>query len=71
MKNPVFHVLLMLKLLGGGGTVEALESMLMEISRVRLHGFSEREISVVRALTISEMESAFLERYQMQSTSLR
>lgn len=53
------------------GTVEALESMLLEVARVRLHGFSDREISIVRALMMSEMESAYLERDQMQSTSLR
>ncbi|KAF5748513.1 putative Mitochondrial-processing peptidase subunit beta mitochondrial [Tripterygium wilfordii] len=53
------------------GTLEALESMLLEVARVRLHGFSEREISVVRALLMSEVESAYLERDQMQSTSLR
>lgn len=53
------------------GTVEALESMLMEVARVRVHGFSEREISIVRALMMSEIESAYLERDQMQSTSLR
>ncbi|CAM8969399.1 unnamed protein product [Rhodiola kirilowii] len=53
------------------GTVEALESMLIEVARIRLHGFSEREISVVRALLLSEIESAFLERDQVQSTSLR
>lgn len=54
-----------------GGTVEALESMLMEVARVLVHGFSDREISIVRALMMSEIESAFLERDQMQSTSLR
>ncbi|KAK8921287.1 hypothetical protein KSP39_PZI019966 [Platanthera zijinensis] len=54
-----------------GGTVEALESMLMEVARVMVHGFSDREISIVRALMMSEIESAFLERDQMQSTSLR
>ncbi|KAL4194482.1 hypothetical protein AMTRI_Chr05g68900 [Amborella trichopoda] len=54
-----------------GGIIEALESMLLEVARVRLHGFSEREISVVRALMMSEIESAYLERDQMQSTSLR
>lgn len=84
------------------GTIEALESMLIEVcflswfenllslfffalsmfyllmtalmfqvARVRLHGFSEREISIVRALLMSEIESAYLERDQMQSTSLR
>ncbi|KAL4334276.1 hypothetical protein GQ457_07G040060 [Hibiscus cannabinus] len=53
------------------GTLQALESMLVEVARVRIHGFSEREVSVVRALLISEIESAYLERDQMQSTSLR
>jgi len=38
---------------------------------VRLHGFSEREVSIVRALLMSEIESAYLERDQVQSTSLR
>ncbi|XP_039071636.1 zinc protease PQQL-like isoform X2 [Hibiscus syriacus] len=53
------------------GTLQALESMLLEVARVRLHGFSEREVSVVRALLMSEIESAYLERDQMQSASLR
>lgn len=53
------------------GTLASLESMLLEVARVRLHGFSEREISVVRALMMSEIESAYLERDQIQSTSLR
>ncbi|XP_061347588.1 zinc protease PQQL-like isoform X3 [Gastrolobium bilobum] len=55
----------------GKGTIEALESMLIEVARVRLHGFSEREISVVRALLMSDIESSYLERDQIQSTSLR
>ncbi|KAF2304050.1 hypothetical protein GH714_026651 [Hevea brasiliensis] len=45
--------------------------MLFEVARVRLHGFSEREISIVRALLMAEIESAYLERDQMQSTNLR
>ncbi|XVE54136.1 hypothetical protein DITRI_Ditri03aG0056800 [Diplodiscus trichospermus] len=53
------------------GTLEALESMLIEVARVRLHGFTEREISVVRALLMSRIESAYLERDQMESSSLR
>lgn len=53
------------------GTIEALEAMLMEVARVRLHGFSDREIGIVRALMLSEIESAYLERDQMQSTTLR
>ncbi|KAL8489686.1 hypothetical protein ACS0TY_025545 [Phlomoides rotata] len=53
------------------GTTEALESMLIEVARVRIHGFSDREISTARALLLSEIESAYLERDQMQSTNLR
>ncbi|XVF49053.1 hypothetical protein PTKIN_Ptkin03bG0238000 [Pterospermum kingtungense] len=53
------------------GTLEALESMLLEVARVRLNGFSELEISVVRALLLSRIESAYLERDQMESTNLR
>ncbi|KAE9607599.1 putative processing peptidase [Lupinus albus] len=55
----------------GKGTIQALESMLTEVARVRIHGFSDREISIVRALLMSEIESAYLERDQVQSTSLR
>lgn len=43
----------------------------LKVARARLYGFSEREISIVRALMMSEIESAYLERDQMQSTSLR
>lgn len=46
-------------------------ALLLQVARVRQHGFSEREISIVRALLMSEIESAYLERDQMQSTSLR
>ncbi|KAL2501004.1 Insulinase (Peptidase family M16) protein [Forsythia ovata] len=53
------------------GTTQALESMLTEVARVRIHGFSEREILIARALLMSEIESAYLERDQIQSTSLR
>lgn len=42
-----------------------------QIARVRLHGFSDREVSIVRAQLMSEIESAYLERDQMQSTSLQ
>lgn len=44
---------------------------MFQVVRVQLHGFSEREISIVRALLMSEIESAYLERDQIQSTSLR
>ncbi|KAK9715778.1 hypothetical protein RND81_06G188600 [Saponaria officinalis] len=53
------------------GTKDALEAMLLELARIHLHGFSEREIAIVRAFLMSEIESAYLERDQIQSTSLR
>lgn len=53
------------------GTLQALESILTEIARVRQHGFSDREIAVVRAFLMADIESAYLEKDQMQSTSLR
>ena len=46
-------------------------ALMLQVAKVRQHGFSEREISIVRALLMSEIESAYLERDQMQSTSLR
>ena len=42
----------------------------LQLARVQLHVFSEREISIVCTLMMSEIESAYLERDQMQSTSL-
>ncbi|XP_024516679.1 zinc protease PQQL-like [Selaginella moellendorffii] len=53
------------------GTLEAVESILTEVARIRLHGFSERELAMVRAFLTADMESAYLERDQMQSTSYR
>lgn len=53
------------------GTLQALEQMLTEVARVRRYGFSEREIALVRAPLMADIESAYLERDQMQSTNLR
>jgi len=53
------------------GTLQALEQMLTEVARIRRHGFSDREIALVRAFLMADTESAYLERDQMQSTSLR
>lgn len=44
---------------------------IFKVARVRRHGFSEREVSLVRALLMADIESAYLERDQMQSTNLR
>ncbi|KAL2635876.1 hypothetical protein R1flu_007355 [Riccia fluitans] len=53
------------------GTLQALESMLIEVARVRLYGFSEREIALERAYLMSDIESAYLEKDQIPSTNLR
>ncbi|BBN04021.1 zinc protease [Marchantia polymorpha subsp. ruderalis] len=53
------------------GTLQALESMLVEVARIRLHGFSEREIALERAYLMADIESAYLEKDQMPSTNLR
>eukprot|EP00850_Spirogloea_muscicola_P005254 SM000023S07710 [mRNA] locus=s23:983129:990756:- [translate_table: standard] len=53
------------------GTLQALESMLTEVARVRQYGFTDKEVALVRLLYITDMESAYLERSQMPSTSLR
>ncbi|KAK8711742.1 hypothetical protein V6N13_147009 [Hibiscus sabdariffa] len=36
------------------GTFQALESMLFEVARVQLHGFSEREVSVVQISNVEK-----------------
>ncbi|XP_021860861.2 zinc protease PQQL-like isoform X1 [Spinacia oleracea] len=51
--------------------LEALKSVLTEIARIRLHEFSEREISIACANIMSEIESAYLEREKMQSSTWR
>ncbi|XP_021725006.1 zinc protease PQQL-like isoform X1 [Chenopodium quinoa] len=51
--------------------LEALTSVLTELARVRSHDFSEREISIACANIMAEMESAYLEREKMQSSTWR
>lgn len=53
------------------GIIEALESIISEVARIRIHEFSEREMSIIKAEMLSEMESAYLEREQYESTSWR
>ncbi|GBG85044.1 hypothetical protein CBR_g39508 [Chara braunii] len=53
------------------GTVRALEAMLTELARARLHGFSEREIAQVRSQYMADVESAYAEREQIPSQNLR
>ncbi|OMO67365.1 hypothetical protein CCACVL1_20587 [Corchorus capsularis] len=41
------------------------------VARVRLHGFTEREISVCKARLMSSIESEYIERDQVESTSFQ
>ncbi|OMO67338.1 hypothetical protein CCACVL1_20590 [Corchorus capsularis] len=41
------------------------------VARVRLHGFTEREISVARDILMSSSESEYMERDQVESTDLQ
>ena len=43
----------------------------LQAVRVQLHGFSDRELAVVKAQFLSEMESAYVERDQTYSEALR
>nr|GEW27730.1 zinc protease PQQL-like isoform X1 [Tanacetum cinerariifolium] len=45
----------------------ALESMLTEVARVRLYGFSDQETSLARKLLVSKLDSAYLQRDQTHS----
>lgn len=37
---------------------------MVEMARIRLHGFSEREVNQARASMMSDVESAYIERHQ-------
>eukprot|EP00898_Chlorokybus_atmophyticus_P001425 jgi/Chlat1/2283/Chrsp17S02583 len=54
-----------------GKPLPALKCMLMEVARIRLHGVSERELAIAKSRLLADMESAYLERDQSQSTDLR
>ncbi|KAG0559726.1 hypothetical protein KC19_10G125800 [Ceratodon purpureus] len=54
-----------------GGTLQALEQLLTEVARIRLHGFSEREIAVARAETMASLKTTYLQRDQIPSTEWR
>ena len=40
------------------------QALMIEMARIRLHGFSEREVSQARASMMSDVESAYIERDQ-------
>eukprot|EP01025_Chloroclados_australasicus_P009149 TRINITY_DN13521_c0_g1_i3.p1 TRINITY_DN13521_c0_g1~~TRINITY_DN13521_c0_g1_i3.p1 ORF type:complete len:1012 (-),score=156.71 TRINITY_DN13521_c0_g1_i3:256-3291(-) len=53
-----------------GHVLPAIEAILIEIARVRLYGFSERELKVARASMLSEVESMYLERDQSHASEI-
>ena len=40
------------------------QALLLEMARIRLHGFSEREVNQARASMMADVESAYIERDQ-------
>lgn len=44
---------------------------LVQLARIRVHGFSAREVAVVRRLYLADMERAYIERDQALSDGLR
>ncbi|KAK3250341.1 hypothetical protein CYMTET_40280 [Cymbomonas tetramitiformis] len=54
-----------------GGTLVAIEALLKEVARVRVHSVSERELRIARARVLSDFETHYLERDQAYSTDLR
>mmetsp|Transcript_26988 Transcript_26988/g.69981 ORF Transcript_26988/g.69981 Transcript_26988/m.69981 type:complete len:1010 (+) Transcript_26988:157-3186(+) len=50
-----------------GGAAPAAEAMLVELARVRLHGFSEREVKIARQQLMSEAETTWTQRDQSYS----
>ncbi|KAL3146657.1 hypothetical protein ABBQ32_000885 [Trebouxia sp. C0010 RCD-2024] len=57
--------------LAEGGITRAMTALMLEMARIRLHGFSEREVNQARASMMSDVESAYIERDQDYSQDLR
>ena len=53
-----------------GALLLALRTLLEEVERVRTHGFSERELSIVKANYLSDLKTTYLERHQFESSEL-
>ena len=47
-----------------------LRCLLTEVERVRLHGFSSRELDVVTSNYLTEIKTTYLERHQLDSADL-
>ncbi|KAA6421450.1 MAG: chloroplast processing enzyme, partial [Trebouxia sp. A1-2] len=57
--------------LGEGGITRAMQALLVEMARIRLHGFSEKEVRKACTSMMSDVESAYIERDQDYSQDLR
>ena len=44
---------------------------MQEVARVRLFGFSARELRIARAKMMADVETSYLERHQAYSTDTR
>ena len=55
---------------GAGGLLVALRTLLTEVERVRVHGFSEREVDIVVSNYLTELKTTYLERHQLDSADL-
>ncbi|UPR04019.1 metallopeptidase [Chloropicon primus] len=54
-----------------GGTLIALESLLVELARIRCHGFSIQEVEAARKELLLDAETAYTERSKRKSDDLR
>ena len=54
-----------------GKAKQGLEAGLRELTRARLHGFSEQELRIAGAKQLADAEQLFVERDQTYCTSLR
>ena len=55
---------------GAGGLLVALRTLLTEVERVRVHGFSDREVDIVVSNYLTELKTTYLERHQLDSADL-
>lgn len=54
-----------------GGALPALEAMLVELARMRLHGLTDREVAIGKARIEASIETNYVERDQSESEDLR
>lgn len=54
-----------------GGTLVAAESLLVELARIRAHGFTKQEVEAARKELLLDAETAYVERTKRKSDDLR